>query len=366
MVVGHLPDTKRPHHQQAHLGHQGHGRRKQGPQQIDAIVDGQIVSVRLAKTCSLAFLLGKGLHHADPGYGVRQHIGQLRPDAVDFFKTRAQPITHLMYQPGNERQRQQGGQSQAGIDGEENDGGHQDHQHVGGEVQQVHGQEQAQAVCLGADACHEVACATPAEILQRQLHQVLIGGGAQVCANALRHQRQDVGFEPPQSPGQQGSHKQPPQVHRHHLVFDLLAVLKRDQHLVHQRHGHVGRDQGCCRGGQGQQETRQQLFFIGLGETPQTKQAPGRGRSVDLTGTNGTRIARIFQGQLALGTTRRFKFDHGLATSQQRLAGIPDLLQAHGQHIVAKRETPLGQPLLLVDQSQMPYSCMVMVGQGSA
>ena len=65
-------------------------------------------------------------------------------------------------------------------------------------------------------------------------------------------------------------------------------------------------------------------------------------------------------------TTRCFQFDHGLAAAEQGLPGIPDLLQAHGQHVVAQRETPVRQPLLCIHQGQVPDPRMVMVGQGSA
>jgi hypothetical protein len=74
------------------------------------------------------------------------------------------PVDH----PGDEGQRQQRDQRQPGVDREQDDRRHRDHQHVGGEVEQVHGQEQADAVGLGADARHQVAGALAAEVLQRQ------------------------------------------------------------------------------------------------------------------------------------------------------------------------------------------------------
>ncbi len=54
-----------------------------------------------------------------------------------------------------------------------------------------------------ADARHQVAGALAAEIFERQAQQVVVGGGAQVGADALGHQRQDVGLGPAQPPGQQ-------------------------------------------------------------------------------------------------------------------------------------------------------------------
>jgi hypothetical protein len=101
--------------------------------------------------------------------------------------------------PGDEGQRQQGHQRQPGVDREQDDGGHHDHQHVGGEIEQVQRQEHVDAVGFGADARHQVAGALAAEIFERQLQQVFEGGGAQVGADALAHQRQDVGLAP--SPG---------------------------------------------------------------------------------------------------------------------------------------------------------------------
>ena len=60
-----------------------------------------------------------------------------------------------------------------------------DHQHVGDEVEQVQRQELADAVGVAADARHQVAGALAAEVFQRQAQQVLVGGGAQVGADAL-------------------------------------------------------------------------------------------------------------------------------------------------------------------------------------
>ena len=95
--------------------------------------------VGFLKTPCFAVLLSKGFDHAYAGNGVGQHIGQLGPDPVDFFKAGAQAVAHDMNQPGNERQWQQRGASQPRIDGEQNDGGHQNHQHVSGKVEQVQG-----------------------------------------------------------------------------------------------------------------------------------------------------------------------------------------------------------------------------------
>ena len=60
--------------------------------------------------------------------------------------------------------------------------------------------------------------------------------------------------------------------------IDRLAVLVRDQHVVHQRHRQVGRHQRRGGRGQRQQEAGQQLALVGLGKTPQAEQGPGRRR----------------------------------------------------------------------------------------
>ena len=57
-----------------------------------------------------------------------------------------------------------------------------------------------------------------------------------------------------------------------------LSVLERDQDVVHQRHGQVGRHQGCCGRRQCEDETEQQLAFVRAGKSPQAQQGPGRGR----------------------------------------------------------------------------------------
>ena len=274
-MVRHLPNAKRPHHQQANFSHQGHGGREQGPQKIDAIVDRQIVLVGFLKTPCLSLLLGKRLDHANSRNGVSQHVGQFRPDPIDFFKTGAQTVTHDVDQPGNEGQRQQSGASQPRVDGEKNDRGHEDHQHIGGEIKQMQRQKDAEPIGLTANARHEVACAPSPKILERQFEQKFVRGGAQICANAFGGQCQDIGFEPTQSPSQSGGGQQTAQIKRDQRHVDLLTVLKRDQHIVHQGHGEVRWHQGGRRRGQGQHKTQQQLTLVGFGKTPKPKQTPG-------------------------------------------------------------------------------------------
>ena len=274
-MVRHLPNAKRPHHQQADFCHQGHSGRKQGPQKIDAIVDRQVVLIRLLKTPCLALFLGKRLDHANARNGVSQHIGEFRPNPIDFFKSGAQTVAHDVNQPGNEGQGQQSGARQPRVDGEKNDRGHEDHQHIGGEIQQMQRQKDAEPIGLTANAGHEVAGAPTTKVLKGEFEQMFVSSGSQICANAFRGQSQHIGFEPTQTPSQCSSGQQTAQVKRDQRHIDLLTVLKRNQHIVHQGHGEVRRHQGGRGRGQGQHKTQQQLTLIGFGKTPKPKQTPG-------------------------------------------------------------------------------------------
>ena len=203
MVVGDLPDAEYPDHQQADLGQQDDRGREHRPRGVDLVVDREVVVVGLAKARHLALLLGEGLDHADARDGVGQHVGDLGPVAVHLLEPVAQLVAHQVDEPGDEGQRQQRGQRQPGIDGDQDAGRHQDHQDVGGEVQQVQRQEDADAVGLVADARHEVARALAAEVLQGKLLQVFIGAGAQVGADAFADPGEDIGPRPAQHPGHQ-------------------------------------------------------------------------------------------------------------------------------------------------------------------
>ena len=135
LVFRNKPNSKTPHHQQTHLGHQGHRGRKQGPNAIESIVDRQIVFVGIHETLRLTIFLGKSLDHPNTWNGVSQHVGDLRPNTVNFLETCAQSFTHHMNQPADEGQGQKCDQGQGGIDGEQNDRRHHDHQNIGGKVQ---------------------------------------------------------------------------------------------------------------------------------------------------------------------------------------------------------------------------------------
>ena len=72
------------------------------------------------------------------------------------------------------------------------------------------------------------------------------GGGAQIGAYALGNQRQQVGARPVQRPAQQRRAQQRSKNHADLAGLDGLAVLIRNQDVVHQRNRQVGRHQGGC------------------------------------------------------------------------------------------------------------------------
>mmetsp|Transcript_21531 Transcript_21531/g.83650 ORF Transcript_21531/g.83650 Transcript_21531/m.83650 type:complete len:653 (-) Transcript_21531:1654-3612(-) len=277
-LVGDQPDAHAPDHQQAHLGQQRDAGREQAPGAVQPVIDLQVLRIGFAKPRGFAFLLSEGLDDADARNRVGQHVGDLAPDPVDLLESGAQPVAHQVDQPGDEGQRHQRGQRQPGVDAEQDDGSHRQHQHIGDEVQRMQAQEHADAVGLGADARHQVAGALVAEVFERQAQQVLEGGGAQVGRDALRHQRQQIGLGPAQSPGEQRRAEQAAEQQRHQHRVDGLAALERNQHPVHQRHGQVGRDQGRTGRAQHQREPQQQLALVGPREAPQPQQHPGAGR----------------------------------------------------------------------------------------
>ncbi|MNL00728.1 hypothetical protein D3C87_1211690 [compost metagenome] len=167
-IVADLPDAKDPDHQQAHFGQQRHRGREQRPDGIDAVVDGQIVLVRLTEALDLALFLGEGLDHADAGNGIRQHVGDLGPDTVDLLESVAQAVPHQVDHPRDERQRHQRHQRQPRIDRDQDDGRHGNHQHIGREIEQVERQEDADPIAFRADAGHQVARTLAAEVFERQ------------------------------------------------------------------------------------------------------------------------------------------------------------------------------------------------------
>ena len=236
------------------------------------------MSVGFTKACRLARFLRKRLDHPNTGDGVGQYVGDFRPDPVNFFEAGAQAVAHHMNGPGDERQRHQRDQRQPWVDGKQDGCGHHDHQHISGEIEQVQRQEHADAVGLRTNPRHQVAGALGTKIFQRQAQQVLVGNGAQVGTDTLGYFGQNIGARPAQRPRQQRRAKQAAEQLHHQAGVDRLAVLVRDQHLVHQRHGQVGRHQRGGSRGQREQKSRQQLQPIRVGKAPQPEQHPGRRR----------------------------------------------------------------------------------------
>ncbi|MCY1295068.1 hypothetical protein D9M70_443900 [compost metagenome] len=361
-AMRYLPDAEHPDDQQPDLGQQRHGRREQRPYRVDTVVDGQVVLVGLAKARHFALFLRESLDHADTRDGVGQHVGDLRPDAVDLLEAVPQAIAHQVDHPGDERQRHQRHQRQPGVDRDQDHRRHDDHQHVGGEVQQVQGQEHADAVAFRADARHQVAGALAAEILQRQLKQMFVRRYTQIRTDALGYTRQQIGTRPSETPCHQRGTEQPPQVHAHEIVVDRHPVLVRNQHLVHQRHGQVRRYQRGAGGQHRQHETGQQLPAVRLGKAPQAQQRPGRRRRFQLAVALGALLFIRRQRRLA-GRARHFAW---LAHSG-RGGGIAAHLELVGQpqrgRIVTKRISPAGQPARWAGQFEGADPRMIRMGK---
>ena len=271
VALRNLPDAEDPDDEQTDFGQQRDRRCKQRPGLVQLVVHLQVVLVGSAETLAFALFLGKGLDDADAGDGVGQHVGYFGPDAVDLLEAGAQLFAHEMDEPADDRQRQQCNQGQPRVDAEQDDGGHRDHQHVGGKVEQVERQENVDAVGFVADARHEVAGALAAEIFEREAEQVIVGLRAQVAAHAFGNERQDVGADPAEHPGQRRGAEEATEVHADQRPVDRFAILEGDQHLVHERHRQIGRDQGCCGRRQREGKSQDQLPAIGAGKAPKAE-----------------------------------------------------------------------------------------------
>jgi hypothetical protein len=324
------------------------------------------VFIGFAEAHGFALFLGKGFHHADPRDGVGQHVGDLAPDAVDLLEAGAQLVAHDVDHPGDERQRHQGDEGQPRINREQDHPGHDDHQHVRQEVEQVQRQEDADAVRAAADPRHQVARALAAEEFQRELQQVLVGGRAQIGAHALRHQRQHIGLAPAEQPGQDRGAEQAAHVQVDEIGVDLLPVLVRDQDIVHQRHRQVRRNHVRAGAGEHQDEAEQQLALVGLGEAPQAEQGPGRGRRMQHLGADRAFFLVRLQRRLAARTgvlLGRLHRDAGGDAFHLVVEGVDD---ADRVQVLAQGEAPGRQQAVLVDQFEMADAGMVVVLQHQA
>ena len=136
-IVRHQPDAERPHHQQPDFGQQRDAGREQRPDFVDAVIDLQVVLVGGAEAFRFAPFLGERLDHADAGDSVGQYVAHFRPDSINFFKAGAQAVAHVVDHPGDEGQRQQGGQRQPGVDGKKDRCRHRNHQHIRRKIKQM-------------------------------------------------------------------------------------------------------------------------------------------------------------------------------------------------------------------------------------
>ena len=322
--------------------------------------------VGFAEAARLPLLLGEGLDHADAGNGVGEHIGHFRPDPVDLLEAGAQLVAHHMDQPGDEGQGQQGDQGQPGIDREQDGSGHHDHQHVGGEIEQMQRQEHAYAIRLAADARHQIAGALAAEIFQGQLEQMVIGRGAQVGADAFRDQGQDIGLGPAQTPGHQGGAEQAGEQQEDLGHVDVGAILERYQHVIHQGDGQIGRHQGGRGGRQGEQKAGKQLPAIGAGKAPQAEQGPGRWRRMQFAGADRALVHPGLQGRLAIRAEILVAAQRCLSAHMTQYLLLELIDQTQGRHILRQGVAPQRQPPLPILQFQGGHPGMVEMVQDQA
>ncbi|MNK82497.1 hypothetical protein D3C87_1022720 [compost metagenome] len=143
----------------------------------------------------------------------------------------------------------------------------------------------------------------------------------------------------------------------------MLAVLIRDQHIVHQRCRQVGRNH--VRGGaqQHQHEAQGQLATVGMGEAPQAEQGPGRWRRVQHLGADRAFFLLRLQRRLAAGAHFLLRFQHGLAR-QVAVEALDELFQhADRMQVLAQSEAPRRQAAVVVEQFQVADTGVVMVRQ---
>ena len=93
------------------------------------------------------------------------------------------------------------------------------------------------------------------------------GGGAQVGADSFADPGEQIGTRPAKQPRQQTRHNQPGQVQRHQIVINRLAILKRNQNVIHERHGQIRWYECRRRREQGQDKADNQRQLIRPGKT---------------------------------------------------------------------------------------------------
>ncbi len=206
----------------------------------------------------------------------------------------------------------------------------------------------------------------PPKYSNDRLQQVLEGSGAQVTTDPLGHQGQDIGAGPIQTPGEQGGAEQAAEIKLDQVDVEGLAVLERDQHVVHQRHGQVRRYQSGDCGGQGQQEAGQQLPLVGLGETPQAKECPGGRWSLGFPGADRTLLDARIEGSLTLGTEDFLGPGHRLAGNRAFELFLESPQDIECGYVVAQGIAPAGQAAARIHQFQSADAAVVAMVQEEA
>ena len=141
-----------------------------------------------------------------------------------------------------------------------------------------------------------------------------------------------------------------------------LAVLKRDQHLVHERQGEVGRHQGGPRRPHHQEKAEQQLALVRLGETAQAQQHPGGGRGEQLVvELIGLVLLYIFQagGRALQGLHRRFDQVAAPQLCTPKVCGHCASRRWLGRHCRSSSARPPASCALELQSSEGPAGCQV-------
>ena len=345
-----LPHGEDPDDQQAEvvepLDHGG----EEGPGAIDAVGGLQDVVVGAVETLDFPLLLGEGLDHADAGDGIGQHAGHLRPGAAAQLKAGPQPPPHPLHQPSDQRQRAERDHGQPPIHGQHHGGGHEDHEHVVGEIEEMDGEEDIDLFRVAADVRDQVAGPLAAEEFQREPLQVRIGGIAQVGGNPLADPGQHVVASPGQEEGQGGRARHRRQEHGHQAQVLPAAGLKRGQDVVDHGLLQVNLDQAGRRGRQAQPEAQQDHPRPGTGEGQQAKQSLCR------PGGQGRRTGRAEMAVRGMGKSAGLAKRLGLARLALVIgrlalaARLETLDQPMGGRRPAGREVANAQPAPLVEQ----------------
>ena len=146
------------------------------------------------------------------------------------------------------------------------------------------------------------------------------------------------------------------------VVVDRLAVLVRDQHVVHQRHGQVRRDHVRRGTGQHQEEAQRQLAAgTGLAKRHRRNRVQVDGGVCSTLVQIGHSSWSGSSGALQLGQMFCSADLHRLA-AQVAVQLLAELVEhADRVQVLAQREAPGGQPAVLVDQFQVADAGVVVV-----